>query len=94
MQIPIGDTTRIVIKRHAFEQMYSWRISEEEIERIISTGAIIENYPDDYPFPSFLFCGHSDARLLHVVAAYNHKNNEIIIITLMNQMSNTLNQVK
>jgi len=73
--------TRIIIRRHAFEQMYARKISEEDIEDIIRNGEIIESYPDDYPFPSILICGLSGSRLLHVVAAFNEDKDEIIVIT-------------
>ena len=76
-----GQISKITIRRHAFEQMYTRKISEEEIEEIIKTGEIIESYPDDYPFPSYLICGTSGSRLLHVVAAFNEEEDEIIIIT-------------
>jgi hypothetical protein len=36
----------IIIRRHAFEMMYSRNVSEEEIEMVIRTGEIIEYYPD------------------------------------------------
>ena len=39
--------TRIVIRRHAFEQMYSRKMYGEEVEDVIHTGEIIESYPDD-----------------------------------------------
>lgn len=71
----------IIIRRHAFEMMYSRNVSEEEIEMVIRTGEIIEYYPDDHPFPSALLYGDFEDRLLHVVAAFNQIGKEIIIIT-------------
>ncbi|MGD9474594.1 MAG: DUF4258 domain-containing protein [Eubacteriaceae bacterium] len=52
----------------AFERKIKWtahvaqRIQERDISRLdvincISTGEIIENYPDDYPNPSCLILG-------------------------------------
>lgn len=77
----IQKETRISIRRHAFEQMYSRKISEEEVEDIIRSGEIIESYPDDYPLPSALIYGYSKNRLLHIVVAFNREENEIIVIT-------------
>jgi hypothetical protein len=31
------------------------------------SGEIIEQYPDDYPYPSVLILGYSDGKPLHVV---------------------------
>ena len=35
----------------------------------IKSGEIIEQYPDDYPFPSCLIMGKSGNRVIHVVAS-------------------------
>jgi hypothetical protein len=61
--------------------MFSRDISEEEIEHIIYTGEVIEDYPEDCPFPSVLISGFYGIRALHAVVAYDQKNNEIVIIT-------------
>jgi hypothetical protein len=43
-------------------------ISYREIKEALKTGEIIEEYPDDYPYPSCLILGlTSNARHLHVV---------------------------
>lgn len=63
----------------AFERKIKWtahvaqRIQERGISRLdvincISTGEIIENYPDDYPNPSCLILGLSnEGKSIHVV---------------------------
>ncbi|MDD1730003.1 MAG: DUF4258 domain-containing protein [Methanospirillum sp.] len=53
----------------------------KNVEDIIHNGHIIENYPDDYPFPSVLLCGYVGSRMLHIVAAINKDTDEIIVIT-------------
>ena len=35
----------------------------------INEGHIIEQYPDDYPFPSYLILGMSSGKIIHVVAS-------------------------
>ena len=50
-----------------------------EIDRILASGDIIERYPDDEPYPSVLMLGWSEARPIHVVAAQNTAEDEIII---------------
>lgn len=35
----------------------------------ISNGEIIEQYPDDYPFPSCLIRGIADNKVLHIVTS-------------------------
>nr|WP_319539471.1 DUF4258 domain-containing protein [uncultured Methanospirillum sp.] len=79
--IPDLGSPRITIRRHAFEQMYTRHISEDDIEEIILSGDVIEEYPDDYPLPSYLICGYARVRMLHVVAAFNRDTGDIIVIT-------------
>ena len=44
-------------------------ISIDEVESVLETGEVIEEYPDDTPFPSRLTLGLPNNRPLHVVAA-------------------------
>jgi hypothetical protein len=43
-------------------------------------GEVIEEYPDDTPYPSRLILGCYRSRAIHVVAANNSIDGEIIII--------------
>lgn len=44
-------------------------ISYGEIKEVIKNGEIIEEYPDDYPYPSCLILGMTvNGRKIHVVA--------------------------
>ncbi len=45
-------------------------------------GETIEGYADDTPYPSRLILGWIGQRPIHVVAADNMMDNEIIIITV------------
>lgn len=46
------------ITRHAQRRCDTRGISVEEIKHVISAGEIIENYPDDKPYPSYLILGY------------------------------------
>lgn len=61
--------------------MFARRISEREVTEIVTHGKVIEEYQDDTPYPSYLLLGEGNARLLHVVLAYNNVDNEVIVIT-------------
>jgi len=41
-------------------------ISQSNVEDVLKTGEIIEDYPNDYPFPSCLMLGRGN-KTLHVV---------------------------
>jgi hypothetical protein len=61
--------------------MFQRRISEEDIRQVLAMGNIIESYPDDTPYPSFLVLDFCGSRPIHVVAADNHESQETIVIT-------------
>lgn len=53
---------------HTLRRMSEKHISEEDIEKCILQGEIIEQYPEDYPNPSCLILGLDIAGVkLHVV---------------------------
>ena len=49
---------------HAAKRMLQRGITRMEVRQAILTGEIIEDYPDDYPYPSCLVLGDNK---LHVV---------------------------
>ena len=54
-------------------------ISVPDIKYAIQTGEIIEDYPDDYPFPSCLILGDStQATPLHVVCGSGERTLYVI----------------
>lgn len=49
-------------------------ISIDDVGNCIMSGEIIENYPNDYPYPSCLVFGYSiNEKALHVVVASDMK---------------------
>ncbi len=58
-------------------------ILEKEVHEAIISGKIIENYPEDEPYPSCLVYGKTvNNRSLHIVCAYSKEDNLTIIITV------------
>ena len=58
------------------------KIQVEELLEALDSGEIIEEYPEDTPYPSCLILGHTSAgRVLHVVAAPVPNGESLIIIT-------------
>jgi hypothetical protein len=56
-------------------------ISRESIKEILKKGEIIEDYPDDKPYPSALFLGWIRGEPLHAVAAFDSLTGWCFIIT-------------
>lgn len=59
----------LVYRVHAAKRMLQRGIRAADVEAVIAHGEIIEDYPDDTPFPSRLLLGAPGGRALHVVAA-------------------------
>ena len=73
---------KIIYRVHAVRRMFERGIAEEDVQKALETGEEIAAYPDDQPYPSKLMLGWSAHRPLHVVAADNSKDDEIIVITV------------
>ena len=73
---------KITYRIHAVQRMFERKITSEEVRYVLETGEVIEEYPDDTPYPSRLILGCYKGRLIHVVAANNLNDQEIIIITV------------
>lgn len=70
--------TQFIWRKHALERMLERSITRNEVMECAYKGKIIESYPDDFPFPSFLVL-YSDPAPLHIVMAMNDE--ECYIIT-------------
>lgn len=65
---------------HCLTRMQERDITREDVLSCIAGGEIIENYPDDYPFPSCLIFGHTvEGKVLHTVVGTD--GNTAYIIT-------------
>jgi hypothetical protein len=73
---------RLVFRVHAIRRMFQRQISVQDVRDVLTAGEVIEDYPDDFPFPSRLMLGWSGTRPIHVVAADNPQARETIVITV------------
>ena len=65
---------------HAIVRLFQRNISQECIEDILLSGEIIEEYQNDYPYPSCLVYGICpNNKVIHVVCGL--RNEELLIIT-------------
>ena len=66
---------------HATRRMFQRFIGDDDIERILEKGQVIEKY-DDFPLPSILLNGQTaSGRALHVVVGVNESERKLVIIT-------------
>ena len=61
--------------------MFKRSISVADVRHVLLTGEVIEDCPDDFPYPSRLLLGWSGIRPIHVVAAYDVQGDQIIVVT-------------
>ena len=74
---------RIRITDHADEEAQADHLSFDEVFISVYQGEIIEDYPDDKPYPSCLVYGETFKREpVHSVWAYNQANRWAVLITV------------
>jgi len=71
---------RFNYRLHALERMFDRMIDPEEVEKAVLEGEIIEEYPEDKPYPSALNLYQSGKGPLHVV--YAKADDGFVIITV------------
>lgn len=76
----------VLYSAHAIREMRDEEfgpIADAEVDELIFGGEIIEQYPDDRPYPSCLVYGTTHGRRpLHTVCAYDHENARAFIVTV------------
>ena len=64
----------IEVTDHILRRLQTRKIKYSELKEAICNGEIIEDYPDDYPFPSCLILGKTiRERWLHVVVGLSDR---------------------
>lgn len=70
---------KVIITIHAQERLRQRGIRARDIKNCVMSGEIIEQYPDDFPFPSCLIFGKSaSGKIIHVVASDEGTESRII----------------
>ena len=76
---------RVIISLHAQERLRQRGIKARDVRNCIMTGEIIEQYPDDFPFPSCLVYGYDlSNRVIHVVISSEGESGRIITAYIPN----------
>jgi hypothetical protein len=73
---------RIEWQIHALERMMKREISREMVKQVLLEGEMIEDYPDDKPFPTALFLGWLQGEPFHVVTALDSLSGYCFVITV------------
>lgn len=70
-----------IFSGHSIRRIFERSLKKEEILEVISKGEKIAEYPDDKPFPSFLFLGFVRSKPLHVVVAFDAASQTCHVVT-------------
>jgi len=73
---------KVFFTGHAILRMFERNINEEDIIQVIKRGELIENYPDDIPYPSLPILGNVSGNPLHVVVAFDSKAKTCYVVTV------------
>ena len=73
---------KIHYRVHAVRRMFERSISADDVRQVLAKGEAIADYPNDQPYPSRLVLGAVGNRAVHVVVAYNEREDETIVITV------------
>lgn len=73
------ENDKVFVTAHATERFRQRGIKVKDIRNAIENGEIIEQYPDDFPYPSCLILGQTkDSRPIHVVISDEGSSSRII----------------
>jgi Domain of unknown function (DUF4258) len=75
------DCDRLVFSGHAIQQMFYRRISREDVRAAITYGEILEEYPDDQPYPCCLILDYAGGIPLHVVFSHDPITHTCYVVT-------------
>jgi hypothetical protein len=73
---------QLQFRLHAVQRMYQRGIAARDVRDVIEGGDVIEDYPDDKPYPSCLLLGHVHGRPVHVMLAKDEVNQQGIVVTV------------
>ena len=68
-------------QKHALERMLERGIATNSVKEVLLRGDIIETYPTDKPYSSYLIAGIDGLEVFHVVVALDEKSEICYIIT-------------
>lgn len=68
----LSEKSKIKWSTHCLERMQERDITRADVKNCIENGEIIEDYPDDFPYPSCLVFGYNtNNNVIHVVVGSN-----------------------
>lgn len=77
------NSNKLRVTDHADEEMFADKLILKDVLQSVGIGEIIEDYPNDKPFPSCLVYGKNELNQpIHSVWGFNPKNSWAVLITV------------
>lgn len=77
----MSQSRRLVFRVHALERIFERRITAEDVQAVVTEGEVVQDYPEDKPYPSRLMLGWRGTRPIHVVVAEDSEEGILIVVT-------------
>jgi beta-phosphoglucomutase-like phosphatase (HAD superfamily) len=61
--------------------MFERKITAEDVQAVVTEGEVVQDYPEDKPYPSRLLLGWRGTRPIHVVVAEDSEDGILIVGT-------------
>jgi len=78
--------TALLFREHAVQRMFERGICEQAVRTAVDIGEVVQEYPDDQPYPSRLLLGWYEEQPIHIVAAYDEQTQTDIIMALQENL--------
>lgn len=62
--------------------MFERGISEIDVRQVLEEQIVVEEYPEEIPFPGRLLLGRVNGRPIHVVACFDPQGPTIVVVTV------------
>jgi hypothetical protein len=76
------DAGRLEWRKHCLQRMVERGISQKAMLNAIRLGNVIEDNPEDMPFPTALFLGWNEGDPIHVVVSFDEENDRVYVVTV------------
>ncbi len=67
---------------HAVLRIFERKIGVRDVEAVLRSGDVVEDYATEKPLPSRLMLGFVDDKPIHVVVAYDAKSKTCHVVTV------------
>ena len=85
LQAIAADTDNVIFTGHVTDRIKQRELSKPNIFDVIMYGEIIEQYPNDYPYPGCLILGEDlNGAPLHIVCGTSYNKKWVVTVYLPN----------